>query len=100
MVGKKLGVTGIESTIGAELYKMLLYEEGAFVDRHREYVVFRETFRKALRDLIARRRPRACSVPRRSRYLPVIMVGKLKQPLTVHKLYSRLRQSPILAIRT
>jgi len=36
-IGKELEITGVESTIRADLYKMLLYEEGAFFERHREY---------------------------------------------------------------
>lgn len=61
--GKMPRVIGLESTIAAELYKILLYEEGAFFDRHREYVALRETSRKVLMDLKARRRPRVCWVP-------------------------------------
>lgn len=35
-VGKELGIVGGMSSISAQLYKMLLYEKGAFFDRHRE----------------------------------------------------------------
>ena len=35
-VGKELGIVGGMSSISAQLYKMLLYEKGAFFERHTE----------------------------------------------------------------
>ncbi len=62
-VSEHLGVPGGAGSIQAELYKLLIYEEGAFFKPHKEYVGARGLLTAQLLTAAVRRRPKTCLEP-------------------------------------